>query len=271
MLVILLYPSKPQIMKKLLTYFLILFPVFMKAQFTPGSYQIRGKSLPYQVMFPEGYSDKKMYPLLIFLHGAGERGNDNQKQLTHGKQFLIDNFYSKYPAIVIAPQCPETDYWSNVERQQIGDKMTFNFGKDEEPTTAMFVLKSLIQNWIESGKIDKTRVYVGGLSMGGMGTLELLWRMPNTFAAAFPVCGGCDQKKIPSFANKTAVWLFHGDVDGVVPVENSRMTYKKLKALNGDVKYTEYKGVNHNAWDSTFVEKQLAPWLFSHQKESKKK
>jgi predicted peptidase len=244
-------------------YLFFLFPFLLNAQFTPASYQIQGKILKYQVMFPEGYSENKPYPLLVFLHGAGERGDDNEKQLTHGKQFLIDNFHSKFPAIVIAPQCPADDYWANVERHQIGDSYSFRFGATDQPTTSMQVLEELIRNWIKSGKVDKSKVYVGGLSMGGMGTLELLWRLPQTFAAAFPICGGADLNKLPLYSKNTSVWLFHGDADAIVPVESSQKAYKRLKQLGCDVKYTEYKGINHNSWDSVFVEKDLAAWLFS--------
>jgi len=236
------------------------------AQFKPASFMINGYTLPYQVMFPENYDETKAYPLLIFLHGAGERGNDNQKQLTHGKQFLIDNFQSAYPAIVIAPQCPADSYWANVVRHQLDDKMTLTFGLSDDATQPMSTLIALINYWLSSGKVDTEKVYAGGLSMGGMGTLELLWRMPRTFAAAFPICGGGDLNKLPLYARSTGVWLFHGGNDSVVPAQNSRDIYKILKESGGDAEYTEYKGVNHNSWDNTFQEKGLAPWLFKHKK-----
>lgn len=227
---------------------------------------VNGFTLPYQVMYPDNYDATKQYPLLVMLHGAGERGDDNQKQLTHGKEFLTSNFLSDYPAIVIAPQCPANNYWANVVRHQIDDKMTLTFGLADQPTQPMSTLVSLIQDWLSSGKVDVNRVYVGGLSMGGMGTLELIWRMPQTFAAAFPICGGGDLSKLPTYSKHTAVWLFHGDDDSVVPVENSRQIYNKLKELGCDVEYTEYKGVNHGSWVNAFQEKGLASWLFKHMK-----
>lgn len=227
---------------------------------------VNGFTLPYQVMYPDNYDATKQYPLLIMLHGAGERGDNNQAQLTHGKQFLTDNFLTDYPAIVIVPQCPANNYWANVVRHQTDDKMTLTFGITDQPTQAMFTLISLVQDWLSSGKVDVSRVYVGGLSMGGMGTLELLWRMPQTFAAAFPICGGGDLNKLTTYAKNTAVWLFHGGDDSVVPVENSRQIYNKLKDLGCDVEYTEYKGVNHGSWVNTFQEKELAPWLFKHKR-----
>ena len=237
------------------------------AQFKNASFMVNGYTLPYQIMFPENYDESKQYPLVVFLHGAGERGNDNQKQLTHGKQFLIDNFYTRNQAIVIAPQCPESSYWANVKRHQIDDKTMFTFGATNEATLPMQTLVSLVRDWVSSGKVDAERVYAGGLSMGGMGTLELLWRMPDTFAAAFPICGGTDLNKLSLYAKNTAVWLFHGDEDSVVPVENSRSAYKRLKELGCDAEYTEYKGVYHDSWVNAFQEKDLASWLFRHKKD----
>lgn len=237
----------------------------LSAQFQNASIMVNGNSLPYQVMFPENYDEAKQYPLLVFLHGAGERGNDNEKQLKNGKQFLIDNFYTgENQAIVIAPQCPENSYWANSIRHQIGDKITFKTGAADEPTQTMKTLMALIQEWLSSGNVNTNRVYIGGLSMGGMGTLELLWRMPQTFAAAFPICGGGDLNKLPVYAKSSAVWLFHGDEDNIVPVENSRLISNRLKELGCDVKYTEYEGVKHNSWDNAFMEDGLAAWLFSH-------
>ncbi len=253
--------------KTIITIILLTFSIIGYSQFKNATFLYKGFTLPYQLMLPEGYDESKSYPLLIFLHGAGERGNDNQKQLTHGKEFLIGNFQAKYPAIVIAPQCPSDSYWANVVRHQIDNKLTFSYSLTDEPTKPMEALMALIGNWMSSGKVDINKMYVGGLSMGGMGTLELLWRMPNTFAAAFPICGGMDTGKLPLFAKNTAVWLFHGDADMTVPAEYSRTVYKTLKELGGEVEYTEYKGVGHNSWDYAFKEEGLASWLFSFKRQ----
>lgn len=239
------------------------------AQFKDGSFMIDGLTLPYKVMYPKDYDKNKTYPLVIFLHGAGERGNDNEAQLTHGKQFLIDNFSEKYPAIVIAPQCPQGNYWANIKRHDNGLGISFSFLSTEKPTPTMKTLILLIEDWLASGHVDTSRVYVGGLSMGGMGTFELLWRMPETFAAAFPICGGSNVEKTKLYAKNTAVWIFHGADDSVVPVERSREMHEELKRLEGQVKYTEYEGVNHNSWDNTFQEVELVPWLFKQQIEKK--
>lgn len=236
------------------------------AQFRKASFQIEGTTLNYLVSFPENYDETKKYPLLVFLHGGGERGSDNERQLTHGRDFLLNNTQSKFPAIVIVPQCPADSYWSNVRRHSIDGKVTFTFGVSDKPTRTMEVLMALIDDWLSSGKVDLSRVYAGGLSMGGMGTFELLWRIPNTFAAAFPICGGSDFEKAKLYAKNTAVWIFHGEKDGVVPVINSKRMYLVLQNLGCDVKYTEYPDVEHNSWDNVFKEEGLFAWLFEHKK-----
>lgn len=243
---------------------LFLFVTHGFAQFRPAHYQIKGNTLPYQVLYPENYDSTQKFPLLVFLHGAGERGNDNEKQLTHGRDFLINNFHAKFPAIVIVPQCPQDSYWSNVQSHDDGFGRTFKFGLADEPTVAMETLIYLIQDWLVSGKVDTKQVYAGGLSMGGMGTYELLWRMPGTFAAAFPICGGGDVNKLAHYTKNTALWVFHGAEDNVVPPYFSRDMNSALQQEGVEVKYTEYTGVEHNSWDNVFVEGELVPWLFSH-------
>lgn len=240
-----------------------------KSLFLKETYTADGFTLPYRVMYPENYDSAKQYPLVFFLHGAGERGDNNEAQLTHGYDFFVkyNHDQSQFPAIVVAPQCPLTSYWANVLRQDNDGQLSFAFGVTNEPTPAMKAAMGLVDYWLTSGKIDTRRVYIGGLSMGGMGTLEMLWRKPNTFTAAFPVCGGTDLNKLDIYAQSNiGIWLFHGDVDAVVPVKCSRDIYNTLKAKGTDVRYTEYPGVNHNSWDNAFLECGLMPWLFGHKK-----
>lgn len=253
-------------MRKIILTFALLLTctIALNAQFTKASFQLEGHKLPYQIMYPEGYDSSKRYPLVVFLHGAGERGDDNERQLTHGKQFLIDNFRSKYPAIVIAPQCPSNSWWTNARRNDMDGKLTFTFGYTDTESESMHVLTHLVGFWLSSGSVDLSRVYVGGLSMGGMGTFELLWRMPYVFAAAFPICGGSSIDKMPLYAKNTALWVFHGSADSVVPVDFSRKAVKELQSLGCEVKYTEYEGVDHNSWDNAFNEKDLPKWIFQH-------
>jgi predicted peptidase len=227
-----------------------------------------GDTLPYRLLLPKNYDAAKEYPLILFLHGSGERGNDNEAQLVHGwKLFLQDSIREKYPAIVVFPQCAQNSYWSNIDFRYdtITKKRTFLFPTGGEPTTAMRLLIQLLDELEGNYKMDDDRMYVGGLSMGGMGTFELVRRKPKLFAAAFPICGGAN----PATAKKLkrpSWWIFHGLKDDVVPPELSQQMADAIKAKGADVKLTLYPNANHNSWDPAFAEKDLLPWLFSHKK-----
>ncbi|WP_299758313.1 prolyl oligopeptidase family serine peptidase [uncultured Pontibacter sp.] len=224
-------------------------------------------TLPYRILYPKGFNPSKEYPLVLVLHGAGERGDDNESQLVYGaKRFLEEQ--EQFPAIVVFPQCPKDSYWSNVDIvQDESGKRTFNFQEGGKPTEAMHSLMGLLKQLRKSGNVAKDRVYLGGLSMGGMGTFELLRRKPRTFAASFPICGGGAPESAKKYAKKVeSVWIFHGEVDGVVPVEHSRVMAGALEKAGADVKLTVYPGVNHNSWDYAFKEPELLKWLFSQVK-----
>ncbi len=226
-----------------------------------------GHVLPYRILFPENYDRSKKYPIVLFLHGAGERGNDNEKQLTHGaKLFLQAENRKKFPAIIIAPQCPEESYWSSVNSDRTKRPMTFVFDYSKPSNVPLISSVELVNKIIADEAADVTRVYIIGLSMGGMGTFEAVYQYPNLFAAAMPICGGGDVARYDSRILKTSFWIFHGDQDVVVDVRNSREIVEKLKRLKADVKYTEYPGVNHNSWDNSFAEPEFLSWLFSHKR-----
>lgn len=226
-----------------------------------------GQSIPYRMLLPENYNSDTSYPLVIFLHGAGERGNDNEKQLIHGVQVFLDSANRKaFPCIVIAPQCPKEDYWGSVKVDRSSYPLNLDFNYKYPITTALDLVLMLTKESIKTLPVNKNQVYISGLSMGGMGTLEAICREPKLFAAAVAVCGGAD---VEAFGKKQAnfpLWLFHGNVDGVVSVEHSQQLYDKLKKLHGKVKYTEYKDVNHNSWENAYAEPDLLPWLFSQKK-----
>lgn len=227
-----------------------------------------GDTMPYRVLLPKNFDASKKYPLILLLHGAGERGRDNELQLVHGADlFLRDSIREKYPAIVVFPQCAANSFWSNVKFvfDSATKKRTFNFNVDGEPAVAMKLLLSLIKNLKQNYRLDKHRMYVGGLSMGGMGTFELVRREPALFAAAFPICGGAN----PATANKlkrTGWWVFHGLKDDVVDPELSKIMAEAIKQQGAEVKLTLYPNANHNSWDSAFAERDLIPWLFTHYK-----
>jgi len=255
----------------LILWFSILFALQTKAQdftkYDKGSF-IDGKdSISYRILFPEHFDPKQKYPVLFFLHGSGERGNDNTKQLVHGgKLFLRNDIREQYPAIIIFPQCPEDSFWANIKiSADSAGKRNFDYQKGGKPTKAMKALLGMIDNMLDKPYINHKQVYVGGLSMGGMGTLELLRRKPRTFAAAFSICGGDNVANTDKY-KKIPLWLFHGGKDDIVPPAGSTAIANQLKIIGKEVKFTLYPDDNHNSWDSAFAEPKLLPWLFSHQK-----
>ncbi len=258
-------------MKKLSLFFsLIVFVLHAQSQ-DLALYQkktfISGKdTLPYRLLLPENYNSKKAYPLILFLHGAGERGSDNEKQLVHGgKLFLLDSIRQKYPAIVVFPQCMSESYWSNVffVYDSLGKRTGFQFETEGTPTKAMSLVLKLMKDLRSKYKISKSQSYVGGLSMGGMGTFEIVRRMSDTFAAAFAICGGANPATATQMST-TAWWIFHGLKDNVVDPKYSIDMANALKSAGAEVRLTLYPEANHNSWDSAFSEKDLLPWLWSH-------
>lgn len=237
-----------------------------KSTFTKEVFVKGGDSLLYRMLLPENFDAGKKYPVLIFLHGAGERGNDNEAQLTHGSNlFLSEKVRKEFPAIIVFPQCPKDDFWANVK---FGDGKTadrFSFQKGADPNRSMKMLIGLLGYLKREKYTDKDRFYVGGLSMGGMGTLELLRRKPRDFAAAFSICGGDNVENVKKY-KKVPVWLFHGGKDNVVPPEKSEVLYAELKNLGSPVKFILYPEANHNSWDSAFAEPDFLSWIFSHKK-----
>jgi predicted peptidase len=250
----------------------LLFPFLSTAQntsaFDRGTYINKTDTIPYRFLFPQNFDPTKKYALILVLHGAGERGNDNEAQLKYGTQlFLNDIIRAKYPAIVIFPQCSKNDWWSNtkVGTDSTG-KYSFQFLEGGTPTPAMRGLLGLISEFLDKPYVDKHHVYVGGLSMGGMGTYEMLRRKPDVFAAAFAICGGDNSLNAKIYAKKVPLWIFHGAKDNVVSPDHSITMVNAIKAAGGDPKFTLYPNDGHNSWDDAFKEPGLIPWLFSHKK-----
>jgi len=222
-------------------------------------------TLRYRIMYPLNFDKTKKYPLIIFLHGSGERGSDNTAQLTHGGNlFAKDENHLNYPAIVVFPQCPHNNFWANLEERNNGNPNSFVFNTFAEPTKPMELTIKLVKNLLKEKYIDKNRVYVGGLSMGGMGTFEILYRCPKTFAAAFPICGGGNTESVKKYSKRVNIWVFHGAKDDVVPPKYSEEMVEAIKKNGGNIKFTLYPNANHNSWDSAFAEPDLLPWLFSN-------
>jgi predicted peptidase len=223
-----------------------------------------GFALPYRILFPENYDRTKTYPLVLFLHGAGERGDDNEKQLVHGARlFLKEENRKNFPAIVIFPQCPADSYWAQVKINRATSPFTIVFDYDVGITPPLKAAIELVRHIASTEKVNKKQIYITGLSMGGMGTFEAVYRYPKLFAAAMPVCGGGDTNKYTKRIGRLPFWIFHGSADAVVDVNLSRQMVEKLKSLKVPVTYTEYEGVNHNSWDNAFAEPEFMRWMFS--------
>ncbi|MHA4894456.1 carboxylesterase family protein [Pedobacter sp. PWIIR3] len=237
------------------------------SKFDKGNF-IKGKdSIYYRILFPLNFDPAKKYPIVFFLHGSGERGNDNNSQLTHGgKLFLQEDNRRRFPAIVVFPQCSSDSFWANADlKSGLNVSADRIFASGGKPTKSMHALLGMIDNFLDKPFVDKKRVYVGGLSMGGMGTYELLRRKRKTFAAAFAICGGDNIANVQKY-KKIPLWIFHGEKDDVVPVGLSKAIADQLVVLGVKPKMTLYVNDNHNSWDSAFKEPGLLQWLFANHK-----
>jgi predicted peptidase len=224
-------------------------------------------TLNYRILLPKQFDGTKQYPLVLFLHGAGERGSDNAKQLVHGSSLFAKRKHRrKFPAIVILPQCPQNDYWANAIIDRTTNPYTMDFPLDSLPTKSLNLVMQLMDEMASKPFVKTDQIYVGGLSMGGMGTFEILYRKPTLFAAAFAICGGGNIETASQYAKNTPLWVFHGANDDIVdPQLSIEMVSAYLKA-GGKPNFSLYSNDNHNSWDSAFAEPKLLPWLFSKSK-----
>jgi len=227
-------------------------------------YIVGNDTLPYRILLPVNYNTNTKYPLIYFLHGSGERGNDNEKQLVHGgKLFLKDDNRNNYSAIVVFPQCPQNSSWTNLSSKRGADgTRQFNFMSDTPVTRGMVMAQGLLAQLLSSYPVKKKQVYVGGLSMGGMGTFEIVRRNPSLFAAAIPICGG-GNPDVKKKMKKVDWWIFHGAKDASVPPEYSVQMHEALLNAGAKTKLTIYPEAGHNSWDSAFAEPGIMAWLFA--------
>lgn len=217
-----------------------------------------GATLLYRLLEPgvlEGSQGKR--PLLLFLHGAGERGNDNKAQLVHGKAMML-TAARQYGAFVLAPQCPRGRKWAEVDWGKPTHKMP------QESSQPLRLALEVIEKMQKQYPVDPDRLYVMGLSMGGYGTWDAVQRYPDLFAAAVPICGGGDETAAGRI--RAPAWAFHGDKDRAVPVSRSRNMIEAIKKAGGKPRYTEYPGVGHNSWDTAFKDPEMLKWLFSQRR-----
>lgn len=217
-----------------------------------------GSILPYRLYVPEGEGP---FPLVLYLHGAGERGTENQRQL--GPIFhIFDSPESPaYGAIVVAPQCPEGAQWVNTPWNE--GNYTLSAVAQSAQNQAVMELLAELQHLFP---VDESRIYVTGYSMGGFGSWDLLARHPQTFAAGLPICGG---GPIDAVKNVVSIPLrtFHGSVDPDVPVTGTRALAKAITAHNpADFLYTEWEGKGHPIWDDVYTNTEIINWLFTQHK-----
>ncbi len=194
----------------------------------------------YLLYLPEDYAQKESWPLLVFLHGAGERGSDLELVKKHGPPKLIAAG-KQFPFVVVSPQCPTGRWWQPVE------------------------LTALIDEMVEKYKIDEDRICVTGLSMGGFGTWALAGYTPHRFAAIVPICGGGEAYRTRDLTH-LPTWVFHGGKDSVVPLERSEEMVAAMKKNGGDAKLTVYPEAGHDSWTETYDNPELYEWLLKQKR-----
>jgi len=251
----------------IVAFFLIIFSCFSQHSFSQSSARFsaqkfvqNGDTLLYRFLFPDSDTLRK-YPLVIFLHGSGERGNDNEAQLKWGVQnFGTDEMMRLHPAIVIAPQCPTNQHWSNFSNSNHGPMKLLS-----EPSEPMKLVIALIHEAESKLPVDTNRIYITGLSMGGFGTYDAIERYPNLFAAAVPVCGGGDVSLAPKIAS-IPMWIFHGAEDPAVNPQYSLDMAEALRKAGAHPGLTMYPETGHFSWLAAYSDPAMMEWLFRQHK-----
>jgi pimeloyl-ACP methyl ester carboxylesterase/2-polyprenyl-3-methyl-5-hydroxy-6-metoxy-1,4-benzoquinol methylase len=197
-------------------------------------------TMDYLLFLPEEYEKRDSWPLLLFLHGAGERGDDLELVKKHGPPKIVET-KKDFPFVVVSPQCRRDRRWEPVSLVALLDEITANF------------------------KIDEDRIYVTGLSMGGFGTWSLAAHTPHRFAAIVPICGGGEPRWTRRFAH-LPVWVFHGAKDWTVPLERSQEMVDALENHDGNVRFTVYPEAGHDAWTEAYDKPELYQWLLEHKR-----
>lgn len=225
----------------------------------------KGVTLPYRLFKVKDPVAGTKYPLILFLHGAGERGTNNTSQLTANAGATVwatDAHQAKHPAYVIAPQCPADKQWVDTPWGD-GSYSTTTVAVSDQLTTALEIADAVATEFAT----DPARQYITGLSMGGYGTWDAIVRNPDRFAAALPICGSADLSRA-ELIKLLPLWTFHGDADSTVPPKGTRDMVAALKAVGSTVKYTEYAGVGHDSWSMTYANEEVIDWLFGFKKEA---
>jgi predicted peptidase len=236
------------------------------AGWTPGVQKnAAGDSIVYQLFVPSGYSAAKTYPVVITLHGVGERGTDNTKQISFfnlTSQFTNPPAQTRNACFVLAPQCSPNDQWVNVPYSD----GTYN--QDAAPlSTSLGLVAAILDSVQKKYTIDASRIYVVGLSMGGYGTWDLITRFPTRFAAASAACGAGDTSKARLIAHMPT-WTYHTRDDPVVPFSGSQQMVEALTAAGGSPKFSTHDTGGHDAWIWAYADTSLSNWLFRQRNSS---
>jgi predicted peptidase len=227
------------------------------SRFSIEKYISGSDTLLYRQLYPDADTMRK-YPLLIFLHGSGERGHDNEAQLKWGvMNFATDQNMVLHPALVIAPQCPEKMGWSNFSRG--------NTKLEPNPSKPMQLLIELIHKIIKTMPVDSNRIYITGLSMGGFGTYDAIERYPNLFAAAIPVCGAGDTSKASSIKH-LPIWIYQGAEDPAVNPKYSQEMFEALTKQGAHPGFTQLPETGHFSWLAAYSDEVMMEWLFRQHK-----
>lgn len=232
--------------------------IFSKDKIVKDVYiNTQGESTPYCLILPENYNPKKQYPLILFLHGGGERGVDNHSQMKYVSGLFFDKQFRKnMPCLILLPQCPDGEYWVNV------DRINWKFPEKTTEKEQLNSVVELIGKLVDNKKVDPRQISAVGLSMGGMAVLNLVRDYPDLLRSAISVCGATNIEALKKAEVKTPVWFIHGDSDPVVPAYFSREAYAVMKEKNDNCRYTEYQKTMHDSWSKAFAEPDFLSWLF---------
>lgn len=215
----------------------------------------------YRLLRPARPEPGRTYPVVLSLHGSGERGSDNARQLTYLPRLLAEPAQrERYPCLVVAPQCRTDHRWVEVAWD---DPQAA--AQPEEPSVDLAAAVAALDAVLAAEPADPDRVLLTGLSMGGYGTWDLAARAPGRFAAAMPICGGGDPATAPRLAT-LPIWAFHGADDRVVPPARSRTMVEAIRAAGGEPKYTEFAGVGHDAWTPAYRDPEVLDWFFAQRR-----
>lgn len=241
-------------------------PPDVEAAYEKGDLVLDGSTLPYRIHRPTVAEGAGPIPLVVFLHGAGERGDDNSLQLRHFPERWVREGHlgKRHPAVVLAFQCPEETWWSAVRKNQRNEWVS---DPDGVLTPQLEAVMAKVRELAADPAIDDRRIYLTGLSMGGFGSWDLLEHHPDFFAAAVPICGGGKPSAARGIAaGRTPIWNVHGDADDVVQVERSREIVEAIRAEGGRVGHTELPGVGHDSWGWAYGRGGVIEWMFAQRR-----